>query len=150
MVSLMYLEEEKIVEALLHRPVDDGPRTSPTLAEEAVLLGDEPEPQEAQEATTLPCEQPEEPPKPKEPVKWSDTPCPPVPSALGLSASHKQSHDTRRTWYRARPRCPAGPDPLDNPNDWALTYLAKRDELQNWWPELQSLHHRDARPLSDA
>ena len=147
MVPLMHLEGDEIVEALLLGPTDDGPRTSPTLAEEAVLLGDEPEPQEA---TTFPCEHLEETPKPEEPVEWSDAPCLPAPSAIASGSSSNQSRDTRRAQCRARPRHLATPDPLDNPNDWVLTYLAERDELPNWWPEFWSLHHRDARPLSEA
>ena len=50
----------------------------------------------------------------------------------------------------ARPKHLATPDPLDNPSDWVLTYLVERDKLPNWWPEFQSLQHRDVGPLSDA
>ena len=53
MVPLMHLEGDEIVEASLLGPPDNGPRISPTLEEEAVLLGDDPEPQEVQEATTF-------------------------------------------------------------------------------------------------
>ena len=56
MVPLMHLEGDEIVEASLLRPADDEPGMSPTPAEEAVLLKDEPEPQETQEAAALPNE----------------------------------------------------------------------------------------------
>ena len=147
MAPLICLEGDEIVQALLLGPTDDGPRMSPILEEEAVLLGGEPEPQEA---TVLPCEHPEETPKPEEHVEWFDTPCLPAPSAIASGSSSNQSWDTRSAQHRARPRCLATPDPLDNPNDWVLTYLAERDEIPNWWLEFWSLHHRDARPLSNA
>ena len=54
MVQLMCLEGGEIVEVSLLGPADDGPGMSLTLEEEAVLLGDEPDPQEAKEATTFP------------------------------------------------------------------------------------------------
>ena len=56
MVPLMHLEGVEIVEASQLGLADDRPQMSPTLAEEAVLLGDEPEPQEA---TTFLCKSPE-------------------------------------------------------------------------------------------
>ena len=46
--TLMQLDSDVIVEASLMGPADDGPRVPPTLQEEAVLLGDELESQEAQ------------------------------------------------------------------------------------------------------
>ena len=147
MVPLMHLEGDKILETLLIGSMDNRPGMSLTQVEEAVLLGDEPE---AQKATTLPCEHPEETPKPEEPVEQSDTPCPPAPSAVASGSRGNQAHDTRRAQCRARPRHLATLDPLDNPNNWVLAYLAKRDELPHWWPEFWSLHHMDARPLSDA
>ena len=82
MTPLMHLEGDKIVEDSLLGPADDGPRMSPTLAEEAVLLGDKPEPQDAQEAAVLPWEHPQETPEPKDTVKQSDVPCQPPPSAM--------------------------------------------------------------------
>ena len=72
-----------------------------------------------------------------------------LPLSCTSGFSVNQSGDTRRAQHRARPRYPANPDPLNNPNDWVLTYLAKRDKLPNWWPEFQSPHHRDGRPLSE-
>ena len=64
-------------------------------------------------------------PKPEEPAKQSDPPCPPFPSAAAPSSSGNQSQDTRRTQCRARPRCLATLDPLANPNEWVLAYWAK-------------------------
>ena len=58
MEPLMCLDGDGIMGALLLGPTDDGPRTSPTPEEQAVLLGDELEPLEAQEATTYPSEHP--------------------------------------------------------------------------------------------
>ena len=138
------------MEASLLEPADEEPGMSPTLAEEAVLLRDEPESQEAQETAVLPCEHLEDAPKPNYTVEWSDASCMPVPSAIASNASSNQSHATRRAWHRARPWCLAAADPLDNPNDWVFKYLAERDKLPSWWPEFQSLHHRDARSFSHA
>ena len=47
MAPLMRLSGDNIVEASLSEPTDDECGTSPTLEEEAVLLGKEPEPLEA-------------------------------------------------------------------------------------------------------
>ena len=62
MVPLIHLDGDEIVETLLLGPTDNAPGTSPTPEEEAVLLGDEPECLEAQEATMCP--------KPEEPAEW--------------------------------------------------------------------------------
>ena len=48
---LIQLDGDEIVEASLLGPINDRHVMPPTLEEEAVLLGDEPEPQEAQEVT---------------------------------------------------------------------------------------------------
>ena len=50
MAPLMHLSGDEIVEASLLEAMDDEPRTSPTLEEEATLLGEELELQEAQGA----------------------------------------------------------------------------------------------------
>ena len=65
MAPLMHLEGDEMVEALLLGSTNNGPRMSPTPEEEAVLLGDELEPQEAQEGTIFPLEHPGETPNPK-------------------------------------------------------------------------------------
>ena len=52
----MHLEGDEIVVAFLLGPEEDGPRMFSTLEEDAVLLWDE---LEAQQATTFPCEHPE-------------------------------------------------------------------------------------------
>ena len=89
MAPLIHLEGDEILEASLLGPTDDGPRLSLTLGEEAVLLGDEPEPEEA---TTFPCECPET-PEPEEPAEQSDTPSPPAPStaASGSVSGHQKT-----------------------------------------------------------
>ena len=69
MAPLMHLEGDKIVEASLLWPMGNGLRKSPTLVKEAVLLGGEPELQEAQEAAALPCEHLEETLKPKDTIE---------------------------------------------------------------------------------
>ena len=74
----MWLDRDEIVEASLLGATNDRPGVTPTLEEEAVLLGKELEPQEAQEATTSPPECLEI-PKPKEPTKQSDGLSPPAP-----------------------------------------------------------------------
>ena len=133
-MPLVCLDGDEIVEASLLGPADNGPRIPPTLTEEAVPLGDEPEPQEVQEATTCPCEHPHV-LKPQEPAKQSDALHLPTPSP---GSSGNQFQDTRRTWHRARP------------NDWIFAYLAKRVELPAWWLEFWSLHHWDIGQLSEA
>ena len=54
MTPLMLLDGDEIMEASLLRPTENVPRMPPTLEEEALLLGDEPEPQGGQEVTTFP------------------------------------------------------------------------------------------------
>ena len=54
MAPLMCLNGKEIVEASLLELMDDEPGTSPTLEEEATLLGEELEMHEAQDATTSP------------------------------------------------------------------------------------------------
>ena len=149
MAPLMHLDEDEIVEALLLGPTDNEPITSPTPEEEAVLLGDELEPLEAQEATSFPCEHPEA-PEPEESAEWSDALCLPAPSATALGSSVNQSWDTRRAWHRARPRHLATLDPLAIPSEWVPAYRTKRDELPTWWPEFWSLCYWETGPLSQA
>ena len=96
MAPLMCLEGDEIVEASLLGPTDDESRMCPTPEEEALLLGDEPEPQEAKQATMFPCEHPGETPKSKEPVKQSDT-MPTSTSAIATGSSGNPSQNTRRT-----------------------------------------------------
>ena len=87
----MCLEGDEIVEVSLLGPTDDRSRMSATPEEEAVLLGDEPEPHEV---TTFPCKDPEETPKPKEPVEQSDALHPP---AIASGSSGNQSGETRKS-----------------------------------------------------
>ena len=54
MAPLMWLDRDEIMEASLLGPTDDGTGVSLTPEEEAVLLGEELEPQQAQEATMSP------------------------------------------------------------------------------------------------
>ena len=82
---LMQLDGDEIIEASLLGIIDNRPITPPTLEEEAVLLGDELEPQEAQEVTMSPPECPKT-PEPEEPTEQSDSPCPPAPPPMASSA----------------------------------------------------------------
>ena len=109
MAPLMHLDGDEIVEASLLGPTVNGLGMSPT-PEEAVLLGNEMEPLEAQEATMCPCECPGA-PEPEEPAEWSDVPCPTAPLAAAHNSSGNQSWDTRRPQHRARPRHLATLDP---------------------------------------
>ena len=129
--SLMDLEADEIVEMSLLGPTDNGSRMSPTLAEEAVLLGDELEPQEAQKATTCPHEHLGA-PEPKEPAEQSYAPHPPAPSATTPGSSGNQSQDANRAWHRARPRCLANWDanPMTGSSPIWPKEMSKRD-----WPE---------------
>ena len=61
MAPLMQMDGDEIVEALLLGLTDDRPRMSPTLEEEAILLGVN---QEAQEATAFPMNA-QKPPNPR-------------------------------------------------------------------------------------
>ena len=54
MASLMCLSRDKIEETSLLGPAGEECGTSPTLEEEAILLGEEPEPLDDPEATYLP------------------------------------------------------------------------------------------------
>ena len=89
-------------------------------------------------------------PKPKEPAEQSDALCPPAPSVTVPSSSSSQSRDARRTQYKARTRHLVTLDPLTNPNEWVLAYMAEKEKIPSWWPEFWSLHHNGAGPLSDA
>ena len=113
-------------------------------------LGTELPPQKSHEAATLPCKHHEETPEPKDTVKQSDTPCPPAPSAVAPRNGGDQSSTSRGTWHRSRSWHPASPDPADDPNDWVLAYMVKKDELLSWWLEFLSVCRKGARPLSDA
>ena len=86
----MWLDGDKIVEALLMWPTNDGPGMPPTSEEEAVPLGDELELQEAQEVTTSPPECSET-PKPEAPTDQFDALSPPAPSSMASNASSDQS-----------------------------------------------------------
>ena len=52
----MWLDGDEIVDASLLWPTDNGPRVAPMSEEETLLLGNEPEPLKAQEATMFPLE----------------------------------------------------------------------------------------------
>ena len=79
----MWLNGDEIVEASLLWPADNRPRVLLTLEEEAVLLGDRPEPQEAQKVTMSPHECPET-PKAKEATEQSNTPKSTCPFIHGI------------------------------------------------------------------
>ena len=76
---LMWLDSEEIVEASLLSTTNGRPITPPAMQEEAVLLGDEQEPQEALEVTvtTSSSECPEV-AEPERLTKWADAPSPPT------------------------------------------------------------------------
>ena len=65
MEPLMYLKDDDILEASLLETTDNESGASPTLAEEAALLGEDPPSQEAQKTTACPADHQEETPKPK-------------------------------------------------------------------------------------
>ena len=60
----MHLKCDNVLEASLLEATDNQPGVSPTLAEEATLLGEDCTPQEPQETTTCPPDCLEEAPKP--------------------------------------------------------------------------------------
>ena len=82
---LMWLDGDEMLGSSLFGPADDRPGIPPMLEDEAVLLGDKPELQEALKVTTFPHECPET-LKHKEPAKQSDTPSPPAPSAMASNS----------------------------------------------------------------
>ena len=147
MAPLMQLDRDESVEASLLGPTNDMPWMPPTLEEEAVLLGDEPELQEAQEVTTSSPECPQT-PELEELTEQSDTPSLPVPSPP-TSNSHGNWSKNMRSWCRARLQCLPTPDP-DNPHDWVQAYIEEREQLLNWWQEFRSLDHKGTIPLSDS
>ena len=65
MASLMCLKGDDILKTSLLGATDNEPGMSPTPAEEATLVGDNPIPQGAQAITTHPSDYPEETPEPK-------------------------------------------------------------------------------------
>ena len=69
---LMCLEGDYIMETILLKASDNEPGISPTLAEEAALLGKDATPQEAQKTTTCPPDYLEEIPKPKGATELAD------------------------------------------------------------------------------
>ena len=69
MAPLMSLSGDDTVEASLLEPTGKECRTSPMLEEEAILLGEELEPPEAQEAASYHPEHLEI-PEPAEPTEW--------------------------------------------------------------------------------
>ena len=146
MVPVMQLEGDEIVKASLLAPTDDLPGVPPTSEEEAVLLGDEPEPQQAQKVTMSPPECPGI-PKPKEPTKPSDAPSPPAPSSMASNSCSDQSQNTRRAWHRAIPQHLPNPSP-DSPNNWVCAYIEERTELPSCWWEFRPLHHKGTGSLS--
>ena len=97
MAPLMSLNGDDIVEALLLEPMGNELRTSPTLEEEATLLGEELEPLEAPEVTAFLQEYPET-PKPEEPTEWIDThtyPCsfPLLQNPAAILHRKQRNHD---------------------------------------------------------
>ena len=57
---------------------------------------------------------------------------------------------SRRAWHQSTARCPAFLDTMEDPSEWVLAYLMKREEPPSWWPEFWSLHHKGFRHLSDS
>ena len=131
MAPLMWLDSDEIIEASLLGPANNRPITPPTTGEEAVLLGDEPEPQEALEVTTLPPEHPKT-PKLEEAAEQSDTPSPPVPPPMASNSPGNHSWNTRRALCRARVQCLLTLDP-DNTKNWVQAYLHEQEGLPSWW-----------------
>ena len=131
MPPLMCLDSGEIIEASILGPADDRPITPPTTEEEAVLLGDKPEPQEALEFTTSP-------PEWLKPQNWRNQlsslmvqvhlPLCPWPQTPKVPIHH--SHNTRRAWHRAKAQHLLTPNP-DHTNDWAQAYLDKWEEPPN-------------------
>ena len=113
MASLVQWDRDDIVEALLLGPGNDGPRMPQTSEEEAVLLGDELEPQEAQKFTTSSPEYPET-PEPEEQTEQFDTLSPPALSPTASNSHGYWYRNTRRAWHKARPQHPPTPNP-DSP-----------------------------------
>ena len=67
------LEGDDIMDASLFEAADNDPRVSPTLAEEAAFLGDDPTSQKGQKTTTSPPDHVEETPESKGAarLKWA-------------------------------------------------------------------------------
>ena len=86
---LMCLKGDDVLEALLLKATDNESGASPTLAEEATLLGEDLAHQEAWETNTCPPDHPENIPKPEATARVVDLPdawewIPLLPLGLGL------------------------------------------------------------------
>ena len=114
----MQLDGDKTMEASLLGPANDRPIMPLTTEEEAILLWDK---QEAQEATTS-CPEYLEAAEPKGLTKWADTPSTPAPSSAVPSSHRDQSRNTRRVPCRDGLRYPSTPDP-NNSQAWVRAYL---------------------------
>ena len=143
----MQLDSDDIIKASLLDPANDKPGTPPTLEEEAVLLGDEPEPQDAQEVIMSSPECPKT-TELEVPTEWSDTPSPPTPLPTASNFQGNWSQNTRRAQHSTRAQPLPTPNP-NNPNDLVWAYIEEREELPSWWQEFRSLHHKGTGSLSN-
>ena len=143
MAPLMCLNWDEIVEAPLLEPMGDEPGTSPTLEEEATLLGEEQGLPEAPETTASLWECLKT-PKPKEPTEHIDT--------LSTSVFSKPCQDPfqkiKRSQGRIEPKSLPNPD-LDIISDWVQAYLKKSGEIPDWWWDFWSICCQGVEPLND-
>ena len=120
---------------------------APAMEEEAVFLGEGPEPQKALEVTMSSPEHPKT-PELEEPTEGSDNQSPPVPLPTASSSQGNCFQKTVRARHRARAQCLPNPNP-EHANEWVQTYLNECSKLPDWWQELRSLHHKGTGSLSN-
>ena len=147
MASLMWLDGDEIVEASLLGPTDDKLRVPLTSEEETLLLGDEPETQEAPKTITSPLNAQ----KPLNPKNH-------------LSSLMLQAHLLLCPWHQipivTSPGTPGEPSagldpsihqtPIETaPTTGSMHTWKKKEELLSWWQEFRSLCHKSAEPICD-
>ena len=131
MAPLMCLNRDEIAEASLQVPTDEEPRTSPIPEEKATLLGEELEPQEAQEATASPHECLGT-PNPKKPIKQFDALSTHAPLSMTLTPHGDPSQKTMRSWQRTELQSPPTPGQSDA-SKWVWVYIEKNGDIPDWW-----------------
>ena len=126
----MCLSGDEIVGVSLLEPAGEEHGTSPTPEEEAILLGEEPKPLKASEATSL-LEHLEI-PETVEPTEQINTPTFSAPLSPMPTPRCHTSHKTKKSqeWMEANP---------NHTSKWVCFYVQKNKLVPTWWREFQSL-----------
>ena len=124
MALLMAIDGDDVMEASLLGLVEEELGPSPTLEEEAVLLG------ERDMNSGAPCPAPQQVKSPRfiEPVEWTTTP------VTSIAPHCCPSLKRGKSWEGIGIT-------LNNTGLWVSTYLKKDSWLPEWWEEFQPLPH---------